>query len=68
MGDPAANLALSERRAAVVAETLAALGFARDRLAAIGVGAAEPLPRRDAEGELSYQKRLGRASVLLRVP
>ncbi len=52
----------------MVAETLAALGFARDRLAAIGVGAAEPLPRRDAEGELSYQKRLGRASVLLRVP
>lgn len=68
LGDPAANLALSEQRASAVARALADLGIDPERLTAIGVGGEEPLPRRDGEGDLSYQKRLGRADVLLRVP
>jgi len=68
LGDPAANLALSERRAAALKAALVGLGIDPARLAAVGVGGADPLPQRDGEGERSYQKRLSRANLLLRVP
>jgi outer membrane protein OmpA-like peptidoglycan-associated protein len=42
-GDPDYNLALSEQRAAAVAEHLAGLGVARERLVVVGAGASQPV-------------------------
>ncbi|HEX5788847.1 MAG TPA: OmpA family protein [Woeseiaceae bacterium] len=42
-GDPDYNLALSEQRAAAVAEYLAGLGVARERLVVVGAGASQPV-------------------------
>lgn len=42
-GDAEYNLALSEQRAAAVADQLAALGVPRDRLVVVGAGATRPV-------------------------
>ncbi|SFR82854.1 OmpA family protein [Sphingomonas jatrophae] len=44
VGDPAANLALSRRRADAVAALVAAEGIMRSRLDVVGVGDTQPLP------------------------
>ncbi|MEM1373128.1 MAG: OmpA family protein [Pseudomonadota bacterium] len=66
-GDGAANDALSVERAAVVLDAAAALGIARGRLNAIGLGGAQPLTQRDGEGDRAYQARLARVDVSLQV-
>ncbi len=67
LGKAEVNLDLSEARADSVASALREAGINPDRVTALGVGAAEPSDRREDEGQISYQKRLSRATVSLRV-
>ncbi|MGI9502831.1 MAG: OmpA family protein, partial [Geminicoccaceae bacterium] len=67
LGNAEVNLDLSEARADAVASALREAGIDPDRMTALGVGAAEPSDRREDEGQISYQKRLSRATVSLRV-
>ena len=67
LGRAEVNLDLSEARADAVASALREAGIDPDRVTALGVGAAEPSERREDEGRISYQKRLSRATVSLRV-
>lgn len=67
LGTAEVNLNLSEARADAVASALREAGIDPDRMTALGVGAAEPSERLEDEGRISYQKRLSRATVSLRV-
>jgi OOP family OmpA-OmpF porin len=58
VGDEAANLALSERRAAAVAEYLVAAGVARERLATQGLGAAKPVADNATEDGRARNRRI----------
>lgn len=66
-GDPAANLVLSEQRAAIAEALARDLGIAPDRMTARGLGGASPLPKEDGEGDRAYQSRLARVDVSLQL-
>ena len=66
-GDEAANLALSEDRAALAAQMAIDLGIPADRITAQGVGGASPLQKQDGEAERTYQSRLARVDVSLQM-
>lgn len=66
-GDPAANLALSDERAAVVHAMALAAGIEPDRITLKGVGGAAPLPQVDGESDRAYQSRLARVEVALQL-
>lgn len=67
LGQSNINLELSEARADAIASALRGAGIDPGRLTALGVGAAESSDRREDEGQISYQKRLSRATISLRV-
>ncbi len=67
LGKAEVNLHLSEARADAVASALREAGIDPERMKALGVGAAEPSDRREDEGQISYQKRLSRVTVSVRV-
>ena len=56
-GDPAANLALSEARAAAVKQALVAGGVAADRIATAGLGEANPIADNTTETGRSRNRR-----------
>ncbi len=64
-GDPAANRALSVKRAGAVRDELVH-GFRIDpnRIRILGMGASEPLPKEDSESDASYNSRLKRVEIL----
>lgn len=66
-GDAAANLELSEGRGAKVVEIASETGLSADRITALGVGGANPLPREDGESDRAYQARLARVEVALQL-
>lgn len=66
-GDVAANLALSEERAALVQAMALAAGIGTDRMTFQGVGGSAPLPKENGESERSYQSRLARVEVTLQL-
>ena len=66
-GDVAANLALSEERAAVVQSMALATGIGQDRITVHSVGGASPLPQEDGESDRAYQSRLARVEVALQL-
>lgn len=67
VGDAAANLSLSEERAALAQSLALGLGIAADRITARGVGGASPLAQEDGESDRAYQARLARVEVSLQV-
>lgn len=67
LGKGEVNLELSEARADAVASALREAGIDPGRLTVLGVGAAEPSDRLEDEGQISYQKRLSRTTISLRV-
>lgn len=64
-GDPEANLALSEQRAAAVREELVSRGIAPERITVEGYGGTRPLARQAEETDRAYQLRLSRAEITL---
>lgn len=58
VGDPVANLTLSEARAAAVAAYMAAAGVPRTRLAAIGYGPDHPVARNDTSEGRAKNRRI----------
>jgi outer membrane protein OmpA-like peptidoglycan-associated protein len=66
-GEAAANLALSERRAAKVEALALAMGISAERVRATGVGANAPLRRSGDQPERAYEAQLARVDVTLRV-
>jgi outer membrane protein OmpA-like peptidoglycan-associated protein len=65
-GNAEADLTLSQERAEAVKKYLEVVhGIDPDRLQAIGLGAAEPLPRLSGESERAYQYRLPRVEFVL---
>lgn len=63
-GDVAANLDLSKKRAAHVADLLQKAGVSDDRISFVdGVGAADPLPALSDETESARQRRMARVVV-----
>ncbi|MEM9426959.1 MAG: OmpA family protein [Pseudomonadota bacterium] len=66
-GDATANLALSEERAALVQSMAQAAGIPPDRITALGLGGAAPLPKEDGESDRAYQSRLARVEVSLQM-
>lgn len=67
VGDSAANLALSEERAALVQSMAEDLGLARDRITSRGMGGGAPLAQLDGESDRAYQARLARVEVTLQL-
>lgn len=67
LGDGAANLELSEARAAAALALAEDLGIATSRLTARGVGGGAPLVQEDGEGDRAYQSRLSRVEVTLQM-
>ncbi|TBW39759.1 OmpA family protein [Siculibacillus lacustris] len=57
-GDPDANRALSEARAAAVVERLVAAGLAAERLSAIGYGETRPVASNDDEAGKQQNRRI----------
>ncbi|MEL7098837.1 MAG: OmpA family protein [Pseudomonadota bacterium] len=66
-GDAAANLSLSEARAALAADMAEALGIAPERITARGVGGGAPLDKQTNENARAYQSRLARIDVTLQL-
>ncbi|MEM1429939.1 MAG: OmpA family protein [Pseudomonadota bacterium] len=66
-GEAAANLALSEARAAAVAEIARDMGIAPPRIQAMGVGGGAPAPRETGQSERAHEAALARADVTLQV-
>ncbi len=66
LGDAAANLALSTRRAERVAEIALDLGIPQNRITAAGVGGSAPVPKSAEQSEREYQSTLSRVDVTLR--
>ncbi|MEO1611379.1 MAG: OmpA family protein [Pseudomonadota bacterium] len=66
-GDAAANLALSEERAALAAAMAAELGVSPERVLARGLGGASPLARESGESDRAYQARLARVEASLQM-
>ena len=66
-GDAAANTELSQNRADVALEAAAALGIARGRVTAVGLGGASPLAQESGESDRAWQSRLARVEVSLQV-
>ncbi|MEL7462696.1 MAG: OmpA family protein [Pseudomonadota bacterium] len=66
-GDLAANLALSEERAALAAAMATEMGVDLARISQAGVGGAAPLPKASEEGDRAHQSRLARVEVSLQV-
>lgn len=65
-GHAEADLKLSQERAEAVKKYLEVVhGIDSDRLQAVGLGAAEPLPRLPGESERAYQYRLPRVEFVL---
>ncbi len=62
-GDAQADVALSERRAQVVRDTLEADGVARDRMAVVGGGSSEKPAREADDTDASYARRQARVVV-----
>ena len=65
LGDAEANLALSQRRAEIVDRALTEVGVSADRIELLAIGEAAPLDMADDESESAYQRRLGRAEIIL---
>lgn len=57
-GTPAANLALSERRAQAVVSELVRIGLPADRVRAVGVGSARPIATSDDEAGRAINRRI----------
>ncbi|MEL6208706.1 MAG: OmpA family protein [Pseudomonadota bacterium] len=66
-GDNAANVALSEARAVLVAEMADAMGIDDTRLNATGIGGASPLPKPDGTSDRAFEASLARVDVTLQV-
>ncbi|MEM1274167.1 MAG: OmpA family protein [Pseudomonadota bacterium] len=66
-GDAAANLALSEDRAAIAAELAADMGVAASQIRAAGAGGGAPLTQQGDESDRAWQARLARVDVTLQV-
>ncbi|MEL6582968.1 MAG: OmpA family protein [Pseudomonadota bacterium] len=66
-GDAAANLALSQERAALASDLAQVMGISPDRITAQGVGGAAPLSRDSGESDRAYQARLARVDVSLQL-
>lgn len=66
-GDAAANLELSEERAAVALAMAQDMGFPPDRITSSGVGGASPLSKESGESDRAFQSRLARVEVSLQV-
>lgn len=66
-GDAAANLALSEERAAFAKALAEEVGIAPSRITASGVGGGAPLSQDSGESDRSYQSRLARVEVSLQL-
>lgn len=66
-GDSAANVALSEARAVLVAEMADAMGIDDTRLSATGIGGASPLPKPDGTSDRAFEASLARVDVTLQV-
>ncbi|MEM6941005.1 MAG: OmpA family protein [Pseudomonadota bacterium] len=65
-GDVAANLELSEARAAQVVEMAEGMGISADRLFASGVAGSAPLRRPEDVSDRAFQSSLARVDVSLR--
>ncbi|MEM6477775.1 MAG: OmpA family protein [Pseudomonadota bacterium] len=66
-GDPQANLALSDERAALALEIAQSMGISAAQLSAQGVGGGAPLARLEGESERAHQIRLARVTVALQL-
>ncbi|MCH2163336.1 MAG: OmpA family protein [Marinovum sp.] len=64
-GDAAANLALSEKRAALAAQIAQDLGVPLENITASGIGGAAPFDKEDGQGDRAYQAALARVEVSL---
>ncbi len=63
-GDGAANIAVSQDRADLVAGMAQSLGLTPDRVTAVtGVGGAAPLARPDGMGSREYERSLARVTI-----
>lgn len=67
LGDDAANLALSEERAAAVRALAVGMGIAPGRIAATGVGGGAPLAREPGQSDRAHEASLARVEVTLRM-
>lgn len=66
-GNVAANLQLSEERAALVREMAEDMGIDPDRITSNGIGSSAPLDRVDGESDRAFQLRLARVEVALQM-
>lgn len=65
-GDPGENIKLSQNRAdAVLRYLMVVYNVDRNRLHAIGMGGAEPLPKEPGESKRAYEYRLPRVELIL---
>ncbi|MEM6328077.1 MAG: OmpA family protein [Bacteroidota bacterium] len=62
-GDPAANLTLSQRRAAAVTTMLTGLGVAADRLESAGMGQTQPIASNDTAEGRAQNRRVELVSI-----